>query len=167
MAAMCAIHQQPFIQHTQLSTCAQSPGVMLHDQVGINRTADNLRSSSTNIAHVRRTAPRSLQQHTHLITHVPDRATIATVRPSRPEDAAELLVQGIDQPELQHAIYDDVISISSAIFGALELPDLRAKLEIITRQSCPRWHADTVSIRCLCTYEGAGTLYVPNRWVAA
>lgn len=40
---------------------------------------------------------------------------------------------------------------------------LRAKLELITAQPCPRWHADTVGIRCLCTYEGAVTLYVPNK----
>lgn len=37
-----------------------------------------------------------------------------------------------------------------------------ATLEVVEGLSCPRWHADSVECRCLCTWVGPGTLYVPN-----
>lgn len=36
------------------------------------------------------------------------------------------------------------------------------KLEVVTTQHCPRWHADHVGLRCLCTYAGAPTWYIEN-----
>ncbi len=102
-------------------------------------------------------------------------------------------MQDIADPELQRAVYDDVIWISRTLFSAWEQQhkqqqrkqqwtqrrqtqqqpsrpaELRAKLEVITRQSCPRWHADTLGVRALVTYQGPGTLFVRNRcaWMGA
>ena len=48
-----------------------------------------------------------------------------------------------------------------------------ASLSVITSTSCPRFHADHVELRCLCTYSGEGTYFVPNaavdrrRWMRA
>jgi len=77
-------------------------------------------------------------------------------------------VQDLTLPALQRAIYDDVCSVSRTLSAALPRlrgRGLRAKLEVITRQSCPRFHADSVGVRCLCTYEGPGTWVVANRCV--
>ena len=40
-----------------------------------------------------------------------------------------------------------------------------ACLSVITSTSCPRFHADHVQLRCLCTYVGEGTYFVPNKAV--
>ena len=40
-----------------------------------------------------------------------------------------------------------------------------ASLSVITSTSCPRFHADHVQLRCLCTYIGEGTYFVPNKAV--
>ena len=37
------------------------------------------------------------------------------------------------------------------------------KLEVIADTPCPRWHADHVGLRCLCTYIGEGTWWIENR----
>lgn len=37
-----------------------------------------------------------------------------------------------------------------------------ASISVVTATSCPRFHADHVELRCLCTYFGEGTFYVPN-----
>ena len=37
-----------------------------------------------------------------------------------------------------------------------------ATLSVVTATSCPRFHADHVELRCLCTYSGEGTYFVPN-----
>lgn len=144
-------------------------GAFLHDQVGISRAAgpDELRSTATNICRVRRAPPDALigRPLAPAVTKAP---TAATVLRERLEEAAELLVQDVHLPELQQAIHDDVILISKQLFDSLGPAvkgGLRAKLEVISQQSCPRWHADTVGIRCLCTYEGPGTMFAPNRRV--
>ena len=48
-------------------------------------------------------------------------------------------------------------------FAGFEAVD--AALSIITQTSCPRFHADHVELRCLCTYAGEGTFFVPNQAV--
>ena len=40
-----------------------------------------------------------------------------------------------------------------------------ATLSVIKATSCPRFHADHVQLRCLCTYSGEGTFFVPNEAV--
>ena len=65
-------------------------------------------------------------------------------------------------------------SSSSSSSGAQrqqQVKPLRAKLEVVPAQSCPRWHADSVGARALVTYDGRGTLFAANRfakrrWVA-
>lgn len=158
-------------------------GALRHDAIRIERgSTANLASSSTNAALIRRLPPPELAaacQHQHheqqlLSTHLHRRATepaatrSATLLPDQPERAAEALVQDLTLPALQRAIYDDVCSVSRTLSAALPRlrgRGLRAKLEVITRQSCPRFHADSVGVRCLCTYEGPGTWVVANRFV--
>lgn len=44
-----------------------------------------------------------------------------------------------------------------------EVDLLHIKLEVLGHSPCPRWHADHVAARLLCTYTGPGTWYVDNR----
>jgi hypothetical protein len=57
-----------------------------------------------------------------------------------------------------------VAALAAAVAATLPTPatTLRAKLEIVTTQSCPRFHADSVGCRALVTYAGGGTLYAPS-----
>ena len=43
----------------------------------------------------------------------------------------------------------------------------RLRLEAITGPGCPRWHADAVGLRMLCTYRGAGTQWLCREGGAA
>lgn len=52
---------------------------------------------------------------------------------------------------------------SPAPDGAPRRPVVHAKLEVLAGTPCPRWHADHVTARLLCTYTGPGTWFVPNR----
>ena len=57
-------------------------------------------------------------------------------------------------------------ALAAAVSATLPSPPvtLRAKLELVTTQACPRFHADSVGCRALITYCGAGggTLYDPS-----
>lgn len=65
-------------------------------------------------------------------------------------------------PQLAAAVRSDVLSATAALSSALPLAEsFSAKLEVVTRQSCPKWHSDYVNCRCLVTYAGKGTLVAP------
>ena len=40
---------------------------------------------------------------------------------------------------------------------------INVKLEVVPWTKCPRWHADSVGLRLLCTYVGRGTWWIENR----
>ena len=69
-------------------------------------------------------------------------------------------------PSLAAAIAADVVALAAAVSATLPSPpfSLRAKLELVTTQACPRFHADSVGCRALITYcgVGGGTLYAPS-----
>lgn len=41
------------------------------------------------------------------------------------------------------------------------------RLQAVSGTTCPRWHIDCVSLRCLCTYVGPTTTYLPREAVLA
>ena len=88
----------------------------------------------------------------------------AIVSVSSPEAAADALASAVSlkNPQLAAAVRSDVISATAALSSALPLAkSFSAKLEVVTRQSCPKWHSDYVNCRCLVTYAGKGTLFAP------
>ncbi len=40
---------------------------------------------------------------------------------------------------------------------------VRCSLQLVTSTSCPKFHADFVTLRALCTYAGPGTMFVDER----
>jgi hypothetical protein len=87
----------------------------------------------------------------------------ATLHPEHAQRTAEYLVRDLPDPDLQQLVYQDVISIAQQLGRVLGPGPLSVKLESLDRQACPKWHADFVGVRCLVTYTGPGTWYVPNR----
>lgn len=49
------------------------------------------------------------------------------------------------------------------VFASVAATDgvVRLRLEALTGRGCHRWHADAVGLRLLCTYQGAGTEFLP------
>jgi hypothetical protein len=75
-------------------------------------------------------------------------------------------------PSLAAAVAADVVALAGAVgetvgrAGGRGGASVRAKLELVTVRSCPRFHADAVGCRALVTYCGEGTLYAPSAAVA-
>lgn len=89
-----------------------------------------------------------------------------TISLDDPTAAADALASAVaaSHPELARTIRGDVLLAASALAPCLprgETRSLSAKLEVITKQSCPKWHSDYVGCRCLVTYAGPGTLFAP------
>ncbi|GBF95593.1 hypothetical protein Rsub_08574 [Raphidocelis subcapitata] len=130
-------------------------------------TAD-LRGAAANVVHVRRPELRAaLAPHAPLAGALrgppPPPAPLAAPGRGLLEAGADQLVAPIACPELAAAVRADALSIAAAVYDALggERP-LRGKLELIRGQSCPRWHADSLSLRALVTYEGPGTWFLTS-----
>lgn len=70
------------------------------------------------------------------------------------------LRQCLDQAREDAALI--VQSLPSAVDGTT---DALVGIEVIQNQPCSRWHADHVPLRLLVSYIGAGTEFVPNRFV--
>ena len=83
---------------------------------------------------------------------------------SSPEEAADALASAVSpgNARLAAAVRSDVLFAVAALSAALPAAEsLSAKLEVVTGQSCPKWHSDYVGCRCLVTYAGHGTLFAP------
>lgn len=82
---------------------------------------------------------------------------------ANPDAAISYLLSAVQQPALQQQMHDDLQQAVQQICTEQQTDHVRAKLEVIIKQSCPRFHADTVGIRLLCTYAGPGTWYIENK----
>jgi hypothetical protein len=88
----------------------------------------------------------------------------AVIDLSRDPDAAiAYLLESVHHPQLQQQLQADLLQAAQSICSLRRVDHVRAKLECVTKQSCPQWHADTVGVRMLCTYAGPGTWYIENR----
>ncbi len=138
--------------------------LLLHDTLRISNTLSDLTSPRHNVVHIQRQAPPLLAlQHATLLLRS---AHIALAVPvAKPESAAEALVGDVTDSVLQQAIFRDVCSTAQHVGEALHVDSVAGKLELVFRQNCPRFHADHVGMRCLCTYAEPGTQFVANRCV--
>lgn len=84
---------------------------------------------------------------------------------SAPEEAADALAAAVSAPfpRLAALVRADCLRIAAALSsGALPAAErFSAKLEVVAKQQCPKWHSDYVGCRCLVTYAGRGTLFAP------
>jgi hypothetical protein len=170
----------------------------LHDRVGVSRSRAGVEDPRCNIVHIERPANARLrdqgrsaarswlsaaegdadqrrQQHQHA------RAS-AVLRVGRArEDARERLVpewMKLQHPELAEAIAADADELARMVArtttsgegdaASTAAGSVSARLEALSWQPCPRWHADTVGARGLVTYAGSGggTQYLANARVS-
>lgn len=80
-----------------------------------------------------------------------------------PQAGISQLTSHVRSPSLQQQLQADLRQAVQLFRSSLQLNHLHAQLEIVSKQSCPKWHADFVKMRMLCTYAGPGTLCIENR----
>ena len=80
-----------------------------------------------------------------------------------PQPGISQLLAHVRCPSLQQQLQADLSQAVQLFSSTLAVQHLHAKLEVVTKQSCPKWHADFVKLRMLCTYAGPGTRCIENR----
>lgn len=90
--------------------------------------------------------------------------TQAVLDVQEPQAGISKLLSSVRSPSLQQQLQADLNQAVQLFSSTLQLDHLHAKLEVITKQSCPKWHADFVQMRMLCTYAGPGTWCIENRY---
>jgi hypothetical protein len=162
-------------------------GALLHDSVRVSGSAGDVQGAGANVVALRRGPPRpelaaaaAKLAAAHAAARRGGRHAVSAPPPLPPPAllprggggasaaaAAAALASAVPDAALRAAVRADALAAADLLFAALpDVSALRARLEVITKQSCPRWHADSVGARCLVTYTGPGTLFVPNRCVA-
>lgn len=97
----------------------------------------------------------SLSLLTSKLTPVTFRAVVSARKINRIIDEGMASI-GIDDP----AMTAESKMILRAFLMTFELSRANFRLEVIDRQSCPKFHVDRVNVRLLRTFVGAGTEYI-------
>lgn len=141
-------------------------GTALHNAVRAKDCVKELRLPQVNIAHVRRKLvcpPESLRV---AIKHRARASSQVVVKTDNPRLYTERLVSALQLPlDLSEFLIQDTNYVVGLFRDELGYDTVNAKLEIINFTPCSKFHADTVGVRCLCTYTGPGTMYIENRYV--
>lgn len=87
----------------------------------------------------------------------------ATLDVRKPEEGINQLLSSVLSPSLQQQLQQDLTQAVQLFSSTLQVKHLNARLEVVRKQSCPKWHADCVKMRMLCTYAGPGTWCIENR----
>lgn len=77
-----------------------------------------------------------------------------------PRLRGELQAGGFTSGPLLDTLVTDIIDLSERYCGILSLGRLEVRLELITTDSCRKFHADYVKARLITTYVGAGTQWL-------
>lgn len=64
-----------------------------------------------------------------------------------------------DGPEM-HSLIEDVSQLAEKYASVMEARELEVRLEVVTTNSCRKWHADYVQARLITTYAGTGTQWL-------
>ena len=67
----------------------------------------------------------------------------------------------IDQFE-RDELAADILMLAERYCSILKLTELEVRLEIVTTNSCRKWHADFVEARLITTYAGSGTQWLTH-----
>ncbi len=75
--------------------------------------------------------------------------------------ADAVLKEAFEQIAIDHpTARDDATAISRSFLAQFGLRRANLRLELVDRQSCPKFHHDRVSIRLIVSFAGGGTQYV-------
>ncbi|MEO1730177.1 MAG: DUF1826 domain-containing protein [Pseudomonadota bacterium] len=70
-----------------------------------------------------------------------------------------------DSPALQ-ALIRDIVSLADHYCAIMQLARVQVRLDIVTTDSCRKFHADYVKARLITTYAGTGTQWIEGADVA-
>ena len=70
-----------------------------------------------------------------------------------------------DWPVLR-ALIRDIVSLADQYCAIMQLPEVQVRLDIVTTDSCRKFHADYVKARLITTYAGTGTQWIEGEDVA-
>lgn len=68
-----------------------------------------------------------------------------------------------DTPGKQ-ALLADMVQLTTVYADLLDCPRIGLRLEVLTHAMCPRFHIDRTGIRLVCTYLGAGSEWLDDRY---
>ena len=77
-----------------------------------------------------------------------------------PRFAAALATHGFGASHLHRTLTDDVALLAGLFCSALGIEELELRFEIVTTDSCRKFHADYVPSRLITTYVGPGTQWL-------
>jgi hypothetical protein len=81
--------------------------------------------------------------------------------PGRISEALEQICDISDTPDCEerNRLIDDVTELAKAFTKLMKAAHLRLRLDVVTTNSCKKFHIDQITARLLCTYRGRGTQY--------
>ena len=81
--------------------------------------------------------------------------------PDRINDALEQICDISDTPdcEKRKRLIDDVTKLAKVFADLMKTAHLRLRFDVVTTNSCKKFHIDRITARLLCTYRGTGTQY--------
>lgn len=65
----------------------------------------------------------------------------------------------------RQALLTDMAQLATVYADLLDCPRIGLRLEVVSQAMCPKFHVDRTGIRMLCTYLGAGTEWLDDRYV--
>jgi len=81
--------------------------------------------------------------------------------PNRISETLEQICDTSDIPDVEERkrLIDGVTELAAAFGNLLKAGHLRLRLDVVTANSCKKFHIDQIAARLLCTYRGTGTQY--------
>ena len=83
------------------------------------------------------------------------------LRPEAVRDAVTALCNAAGTPECveRTRLVDDVAALADIFAGLMKAAFVRLRLDVVTTNSCRKFHVDAITARLICTYRGTGTQY--------
>ena len=81
--------------------------------------------------------------------------------PDRISEALEQICDISDTPDCEERkrLIDDVTELAKVFADLMKTTHLRLRFDVVTTNSCKKFHIDRITARLLCTYRGTGTQY--------
>ena len=81
--------------------------------------------------------------------------------PDRISEALEQICDSSDTPDCEERkrLIDDVTKLAKVFADLMKAAHLRLRFDVVTTNSCKKFHIDRITARLLCTYRGTGTQY--------
>ena len=76
---------------------------------------------------------------------------------------AEMRKSGFSDAAAMAELIEDAHGLAQLYCDVMDLSNVEVRLEVVTTDSCRKWHADYVKARLITTYTGTGTQWLDTR----